>query len=402
MNYEFKRFSPQSFERFAQSMACARLGAGCQIFGAGRDGAREATYEGECKPDDGSQKWSGYVVLQAKYLSAPKNAKSDLDWLIREIDIELKKFLDKRRNLRRPEYYIVVTNVTLTAAAANEKNKGGGTLDKFRDYMSTWFASLQLKDFYVWDANVLSRFLDNEDGIRRTFSAWTLPGDVLSAVLSKICPPEFRNVANRLVKEELRENRNIKTRDSGQSHNRSLFIDEVFVDLPLEPHSFLTNFSSQDADEDDDDGRSPNDAVTIGEKTAPATVEAADVYSDDVDFDIEVDVNTNWNVVNSLMVRAADVLSSSAVHETKRYPLPNRVVILGGPGQGKSTIGQFLAQLMRARFIEPVQSIAPDLHEIAVQVITRARQEQISVSGPLRFPIHIELPLYADFLSKVT
>jgi hypothetical protein len=147
MTYEFGRFSTQSFERFAQSMACARLGSGIQVYGAGRDGAREATFEGICSPDEGKTNWNGYVVVQAKYLSRTKNAKEDLSWLIREIDKELAKFQDKRRNLRTPQYYVLVTNITLTAGAADIDKKGGGTLDAMRDHMIEWSKKIGFKDF---------------------------------------------------------------------------------------------------------------------------------------------------------------------------------------------------------------------------------------------------------------
>lgn len=389
MAYELDRFSPQSFERFAQSLALARLGPGTQIYGAGRDGAREATFEGVCTPTVDKQKtWNGYVVLQAKYSTQSKTSKEVLAWLKKEVDRELAKFMDDRRNLRRPDFYILVTNVALTAGAADIDGKRGGTLDAFRGHMSNWSTKLEFKDYYVWDKNVLSSFLDAEPELRKTFSAWTMPGDVLSSVLSMLSPPNFQRVVNRLVRDELRQSRNLKTRDSGQAQSRSLFIDEVFVDLPLVPSSLYSFFEVQELDE-----------LLIEESIESAS--DLDGVIDAEALDLE---ELNWNIVNALMERSADALSPSKTSRDQKShtPLPNRVVILGGPGQGKSTIGQFFAQLMRSRLAISSSATAPDLLGIAADTVARAAEEGIFSGGPLRFPLHIELPKYADYISKST
>ncbi|SDA94814.1 hypothetical protein SAMN02927914_05254 [Mesorhizobium qingshengii] len=65
MAYDFSRFSTQSFERFVQALAAATVGARIQVYGSGKDGAREATYTGHCRI--ANEDWRGYVVFQAKY-----------------------------------------------------------------------------------------------------------------------------------------------------------------------------------------------------------------------------------------------------------------------------------------------------------------------------------------------
>lgn len=119
MAYDFSRFSTQSFERFAQGLAVAQFGAGTQIYGAGADGGREATFEGQFADVGGQATHDGYVVVQAKYRKIPRSPQEDLSWLIAQSDAELKKFTNPKRKLRRPDYYVLVSNLTLTPGAAN-------------------------------------------------------------------------------------------------------------------------------------------------------------------------------------------------------------------------------------------------------------------------------------------
>lgn len=366
MSYDFDRFSPQSFERFVQSMACARFGSGVQVYGAGGDGAREATFEGRCSPDEGKTTWDGYVVVQAKYMTEPKNTKQDLAWLVKQLDKDLVKFLDKRRNLRTPDYYVIATNVSLTAGAENAEGKRGGSLDSFREHLAGWSKTIGFKDFYVWERNVLTRLLDLEPEPRKTFSSWTTPGEVLTHILSTLALPDYQTVIGRLIRDELRESRNLNTRDAGHSQSRPIFIEEVFVDLPLSPQAFML---TEDVDDSDDQYRSFHDGDEPEEG----------------DY-IDPDGGSNLNVVNALMERSADILtpSLSASDDASRRPLASRVVILGGPGQGKSTIGQFLAQLTRSRFLLALGNAAPDLREIATAVVARGTTEGIFNKGPLR------------------
>ena len=76
MSYDLNRFSAQSFE-LVQALAIEQLGPATQIYGAGRDGAREATFEGRCKPAPNGPSWD-IIVVQAKYSSTSQNSDRSL------------------------------------------------------------------------------------------------------------------------------------------------------------------------------------------------------------------------------------------------------------------------------------------------------------------------------------
>ena len=89
------------------------LGNGILVFGDGPDGGREATFEGNLDFPSGKDPWSGYVVMQAKFLQAPGAPSEQADWVCDQLREELRKFLPPS-NLRSPEYYILVTIAKLS------------------------------------------------------------------------------------------------------------------------------------------------------------------------------------------------------------------------------------------------------------------------------------------------
>ncbi|RWN38286.1 hypothetical protein [Mesorhizobium sp.] len=390
MTYDFSRFSTQSFERFVQSLAAAAVGARVQIYGAGKDGAREATYTGHCNVTDDD--WDGYVVFQAKYHGTPETPAKNAAWLISQIDQEMSKFADDKRALPRPDYYVLASNVRLSGTAANHTGKGKGGIDRVVEHLEGWAATLGLKGIHLWHADTLSTLLDIHSEVRTLFNFWVQPGDVLAALLRNLSGQQHEDVLPKYLRSGLRQSREIKTRDIGQAIGRTVSLEEVFIDLPIDSQS--SDFSPFDIDyinaHDDD----------------------TDV-TDDEDLDSEEGVSHEHpRILSQLMRRSADKfdpqswnseeqIDSDEKRKRRRSILPNRVVLLGGPGQGKSTIGQFLAQLCRARLLSETRAAqTPEMNFAVAAILRCATEEGIPLGGPLRYPFHVELPRYADALSE--
>lgn len=124
--YDLSRLNASSFERLVRALAFAELGPGGTVFSAGPDGARDFIYEGAIRGFE-SKGWDGYLVIQAKFREKLEGAPGDITWLESQITGELKKFTDEKRGLRRPDYYILATNVPLSGA-----DSGRGALQKKR------------------------------------------------------------------------------------------------------------------------------------------------------------------------------------------------------------------------------------------------------------------------------
>ena len=387
MAYDFSQFSTQSFERLIQAMAVASCGAKTQIFGAGPDGAREATFEGLCRL--GAVEWDGYVVFQAKYRAQNGEPKDNADWLIRQIDLELKKFSDARRALRRPDFYVFASNVRLSAGAADADGKGEGGIDNIERHLKAKAQDLGIRDTLLWHQDTLASLLDVHDGVRTRYDGWVRPGDLIARLIKGFGQPEYEDVLFEHLATGLGQNREIKSKDVGQALGRVVNLDQVFVDLPVDiKHARRSRSSRQ--------GNEP--VIDVDELDANGFLDDDDPFSA---------IGDERTAVRALVELACDQLTpivgddrEKAGNDCREEPR-NRVILLSGPGQGKSTIGQFIAQFYRARLLtQDAEKLAPEVLQIAEAVLECAEMEKIPVHGPVRYPFHIDLPRFADRLSS--
>jgi hypothetical protein len=377
---EFGHFSPKSFERLIQALCIHVFGAGTTVFGSGPDGAREATFTGEIPFPSNSQRWAGYIVAQAKCREHLRNNIEDTNWLAGQLRSEFSKYRDPKRRLKRPEYYLVATNVRLSAAA------GIGGRDKIDELLRSECEDLGIKDHHVWAADELEVILDGASDIRRTYTAWLTPSDVLSDLVQSLKRPNLSRLLPLALARDLRNERDIRLRDAGQETEKPIFIDSVFVDLPFRDADEITDVSSGELHETDEDDNETKNEVEDG------------AGSDDVEQREKV-----TTIGRLLQIRSYDKLDpDSCLAQRPNGPRSNRIVLLGGPGQGKSTIGQFLCQLSRARMLSAASRnlVAPQTEEMLQPTLDRARVEGIPIAGPCRFPVRIDLPTFADALDR--
>src|SRR5207302_6799267 len=218
----------------------------------------------------------------------------------------------------------------------------------------------------IWDHDNLCRFIDQADEIRRAYSGFITTGDVLSALADWMQAerPDFVEVMTAFLQKELLYSQAAKLESAGTDFDRQVPLAGVFVDLPF------TQFLQEAA---------------TPQSTSPSVPK----------------------VVALLLKGGAVVLRSdtndraSSTAQISEFPLA-RVVIVGGPGQGKSTVSQFLCQLYRAAILQsrPSQFLTSD----AIHVIRSLQQQRANESQTLpvirRFPIRIELNQFATELAK--
>jgi hypothetical protein len=150
-------------------------------------------------------------------------------------------------------------------------------------------------------------------------------------------------------------------------------------------------------------------ADNVGDPVTELVIDAAvseDEFVEILEHDGEVEQSGDPGAVYRLLQRAADKLDPKSVEGHLRLQRhrgrPNRIVLMGGPGQGKSTIAQFLAQICRARVVQAqeVSRVSDEAREASEFVLHRAKAEGLPLDGPRRFPVHIELPKFADALAE--
>lgn len=343
MDYDLNRLGEREFEHLTQALALRVLGPGVEVFGDGPDGGREATFDGRVSfPDSDPQgQWEGYGVVQAKFHYRPRDPAEAGGWLKGQLRGEFSSWLDKGSERSRiPDYFLAVTNVVLSPYP------GTGGIDSVNSMIGDYAPKLGLKGWRVWHYDHLCRLLDLSSDLARRYYGLITPGDVL-AQLQDFIAGSAKNLGDVLrahVVRELRADHLIHLDQAGARDDQGLPLAKVAVDLPAQ----LTN-------------------------------------EDDV-------------AVTSYVIEHGDqVLRPSA------GPKTSRLVILGGPGQGKSTLAQMICQTYRVALLTdvPEHRLEPDVRSL----LDEFRGPLLGTLGidlpaAWRWPVHVRLDQYADAISQ--
>ena len=341
----------------AQSLAIAVLGSAVTVFGDGPDGGREATFNGRCGyPDPVLRQgpWNGYGVVQAKFKSRLTTTTADTKWFLGQLRKELRTWADpdsgRRKRGTLPEYLIIVTNVPLSA------DPGRGGIDSADALINSKYAELGLKGWAVWPHDQLCRYLDHHDGVRRTYGGLTTTGDVLAEVqraLAGLDPARIHeeplgSLLTKRAAKELLAQQWVRLSEAGHPTNAKLMLSEVAVDLPVRPQG------------------------------APAS-------------------GRPTGAVAHVMT-----LGDSIRRPRPGFPPSRHLALVGGPGQGKTTLGQLICQAYRVAILEdrPQHTLGPEVPDLVRQY--RAHLEGLSIPRPQcrRWPVRVVLSEYADALDK--
>lgn len=361
MDYNLQGLSSRSFEQLVQAIAAKVIGPQLIVFGDGPDGGREATFEGRIPYPSPDAPWTGYGIVQAKFKQRLQNREADGNWALQQLHSELKTFFDTGKSRKPPDYYIFATNVTLTAVETT------GFKDKFYRVLREF--AWGLRGFDVWDYDKLRVFLDDNEEIRKGYAAWITPGDVLSEVISWIKPksPDFQQTLTSFLQKELLSDQYVNLEQAGHSKEQRTPIARVFVDLPTL------------------DRNAPEPPVEQpGRPQVPGIVDEI----------IE-------SAAERLDPQALGILSAEGRAGFKASNKKGRYVVTGGPGQGKTTVCQFICQLFRTSILRdlPAEQIDPEAQQVLDSIIAQVPAEGLSVPGARRFPLRIVLSQFAKSLA---
>ena len=329
VDYDLSGLSSRSFEKLVQAVAGKTLGAGTVTFGDGPDGGREAIFDGRMDYPSRNDPWDGYCVVQAKFLQRPKGASADSKWVLQQLEAELKAFIDPKKKRKKPQYYIIATNAILTPPAQS------GGKDKATSLFTRYRRKLGLRDWAIWDFDEICKFLDQFSDIRTAYACWITAGDVLSEVMAQLAgkKPNFLEIMSNFLAKELRSDQFANLEQAGHNVEDKIPLARVFVDLPVSAERTM--------DPPVEDPRKP----TVTDLAAFITEKAKD----------RLDPSSI----------SGDELASEARPLLRASLQPGRYVLLGGPGQGKTTVGQFLCQLFRVALLRdrPIHLLAAEIRD---------------------------------------
>lgn len=354
-DYDLTQLGSRAFEQMVVALAHAELGPGLQAFGDGRDGGREAVCE---MPIDwsrtsggGSSIWSGKTVFQAKFQVKPKVEPHDnAVWLQNEIGKEINSWAKAKLAASRdwfPDQIVFVTNVDLSPVA-----KAGG-IDLLDAYIrkridsdsEAYKAGLRVNHYRIWHADQIRAMLDSNQGVRWAYPGLLSVGDILSLLSDESTPWGTFGLNDPLRDEMLRSLQSdqwIRLGQAGASAEEKLHLHDVLIDLPVSE------------EEGDKPSRALREVLALGDR--------------------------------NLRPRESDRESRIGL------------VFVGGPGQGKSTLSQAVAQAYRSALLRGAE-LGP-----TASATVEATESTLSTLGvPLpanrRWPVRVDLAKYSEELA---
>ncbi|MCY4673021.1 MAG: hypothetical protein OXD43_04520 [Bacteroidetes bacterium] len=339
MDYHYEVLDANRFQQLVQALIVGEFPtAQCMPVGQ-PDGGRDAF------SFHGSRKQSQFIVFQVKFSRDPlsKNPRDIINALIKSEKAKVAELIQRGLN-----QYILVTNVQGTG------HLDFGSIDEACKFMAAEFGiSAQ-----VWWRDDLSRRLDGAGHVKWSFPEILKATDILPFLLAgtKNAHQGRADLALRsFVAAQYRSDKNVRFKQLNLNHK----LTTLFVDLPI------------GAKEPQVEGDSPCLPYVGDANDIRTYVRRIYRYDDSAISDIhEVDYP----------FRAASFFLQMPISKGA-----SRFVVEGAPGQGKSTVSQFLCQVNRLRILQDVQeldSIKTELKE-----------------APVRIPFRVDLRDFAAWFS---
>ncbi len=335
MKYNLDNLGSNSFELLVRSLAECEFGISCKQYGEGPDGQREFVFDATIENNFG--KLSGRTIGQAKFKSC-MTKDNDLNWLKKVIKEEIDGFREKKKE--EPEYipnnYLFFTNVVLTPV------KNTGVQDKIEQFIKE--TNDVIENFIVLGYDNICALLDIHRDVATGYASYIMPGDILMALYHEFSQKKERIMElllRYLEKEFLGRDLNIRLEQAGSVGDDKIKVESTFIDL------FVTDNNGND-----------------------------------------------YRFVENI-VKRANSIQGYRLGEEQIKSMSN-VVLIGGAGQGKTTLCQFVIQLYRAVFLKYNKTLNSDVSDF-LNVFNNGYKYQISC---YRIPIKIILKEYASWIAE--
>jgi hypothetical protein len=373
-DYNFENLDAKNFEQLANALCAEYVTRATLIFGSGTDGGREATCEGKMKYPLETKPWNGYLVVQCKHKEKlSRTLKQDADWAIAQLDAEMEMYKSAAVPRRRPQYFLFITNVELSA-----RLKTGGK-DRFMNRLAYWVKELKMKGADVWDRDKLGNLLDTNRQIAEGFG-FLHAGDLIHRAVVALGPTTDTKAALYVfLHKEIRHDQFVNLAQAGHTSDAQPLLARVFVDLKalmrIERNKNRGINTVEYVQRRSDRSISPSALKRIQQEEEKATAEK---------------------------IKAARPDRAQEIAEFQKWINPSRFVFIGGPGQGKSTLAQYLAQRHRAALLLDGQfgPCEPEVETMVLGVKNAADKLAVGLPKHPRLPFRIILEKLASALAN--
>ncbi|MFT0613011.1 NACHT domain-containing protein [Rhodococcus qingshengii] len=295
MQYDYERFTPDRFQEFCQSLI-VRSFPNTQCYPVGqKDGGRDALTIAD-----------GGVVFQVKFRRDRLKNDDPYSLLRTAVKGEVKKV--KELADRGARKYIIATNLSASAALDS------GAMDRFQKYLDD---ELPIPAQVWWRSDIDAR-LNNSYDIKWQFSEIITSSDLMRLLVEEGLGENARRrvlAMKGYMTAQYQQDEYVKFKQADLQASDLL---SLFIDVPIAHRMLLWSDTSENR----------------------LTHVIREVVRD------EVESNPTQNSA-TVSVGGASLLLHPMAHEKLR-----RVVIEGAPGQGKSTLAQYVCQTYRMKFLD--------------------------------------------------
>ncbi|WP_179200953.1 NACHT domain-containing protein, partial [Streptomyces scabiei] len=359
MDYNYESLLDQRFQKLAQALLLKEY-QNVQCFPVGMaDGGRDGTSNAHGKLE---------TVFQVKFTHKPASIKNVAKWITDTLDEELEKI--SRLKKMGASRYVLITNAFPTAALGN------GAIDKVNQYLREKVPM----EAYCWWRDDLDRRLDGNYDLKLAYPSILSGPDMLRLL--------WENMGNR--EEAQRRKMALSAYFAHQAEQDATIrfkqaellpssLLELFIDVPAVPHS-------------------PQNEIAVRLlKSYLELLQSNGQTRNPYELDMQRRVNTllqgatrpstkvQSGYLTGLLREAGQTVGAAKVLLDDQFTSQCRYVVLeGAPGQGKSTLSQYLAQLQRLRILDRSEDISklPESH----------------TASPVRMPFKIELRDLASWM----
>lgn len=346
-SYDLTQLDSHSFEHLVNFLALKVLGNGVTGFATGADGGRDGYLKGRAPYPTENDAWEGIWFLQSKF-HKPHLSKDPQKWLVNEVRKEIKQFETGARS-QRPNIWIIASNIEPSGVPET------GAFDRIKKMVLKLDPNLNID---IWGGRKILDFLAHHPEAVANYGHFLTPGHIITKLYKDLSKHEksVKDIINHFISNQFHELSYTKLEQAGSGSDQRPKIYELFRDLPV----------------------------------ISANKDSHMIMDSLVSASKNVQKNSTWNNFGH------------GWKEWSNNPVRARILLLkGGPGQGKSTVGQYFGQLQRAAFIlsENGPNVTQHLHEIATELKEQSIKEGYWPSVP-RIPIFIELKDFANWYSS--
>lgn len=348
--YDLSKLGTEAFENIVNFLALKTLGPGTTGFCPGADGGRDGYFEGEAPYPSKTEKWDGVWYIQSKF-HAPHLSKDPQKWLITQVTNEIKRFEKNDTDRTWPNNWIIATNIDQSGKPDT------GSFDKIRKLLNNSEMGRHV-NLSVWGGRKILDMLASNDDVAEYYGHFLTPGHVISALYKEFNENKasVKEIIRYFISVQFSHHTYSKLDQAGSSTDDRPGVHDLFIDLPFKSdHHFHSGLLR----------------------------ELCKTSSHSHRYSLRNKFPEAWK---------------GWLRELKRARV---ILVKGGPGQGKSTIGQYFCQIHRAFLIlsNDGPNVVDATRDLARQVRTSAKRDGFWPTEA-RIPIQIELKEFAHWYSQ--